>query len=123
MAKLLPYNDGDGKQLGLMIYCPACKSSHAFLVNSNIPGQNWSLDGNMERPTFSPSMLVRGTMYPSGSQWPNEDEHKRLMSGEDMRSQMKPYVCHSFVRDGKIQYLNDCTHALKGQTIDLPEHD
>ena len=32
-----------------------------------------------------------------------------------------PEVCHSFVTDGRIQFLNDCTHALAGQTVDLPD--
>ncbi|PRY10275.1 hypothetical protein CLV24_1143 [Pontibacter ummariensis] len=31
------------------------------------------------------------------------------------------YLCHSFVRDGKIQFLSDCTHKLAGQTVELPE--
>jgi len=31
------------------------------------------------------------------------------------------YRCHSFVRDGRIEFLSDCTHALKGQTVDLPD--
>jgi len=30
-------------------------------------------------------------------------------------------VCHSFVTDGRIQFLGDCTHNLAGQTVDLPE--
>lgn len=30
-------------------------------------------------------------------------------------------LCHSFVTDGKIQFLNDCFHSLKGQTVDLPD--
>jgi hypothetical protein len=29
-------------------------------------------------------------------------------------------VCHSFVVDGRIQFLGDCTHHLAGQTVDLP---
>ena len=29
-------------------------------------------------------------------------------------------VCHSFVTDGLIQFLGDCTHALAGQTVDMP---
>ena len=28
-------------------------------------------------------------------------------------------VCHSFVTDGKIQFLGDCTHELAGQTVEL----
>jgi hypothetical protein len=30
-------------------------------------------------------------------------------------------VCHSFVTDGRIQFLSDCTHELAGQTVDLPD--
>ena len=30
-------------------------------------------------------------------------------------------VCHSFIRDGRIQFLGDCTHHLAGQTVDLPD--
>ena len=29
--------------------------------------------------------------------------------------------CHSFVTDGKIQFLGDCTHTLKGQTVEIPD--
>lgn len=32
-----------------------------------------------------------------------------------------PHVCHSFVRDGRIEFLSDCTHALAGQTVELSE--
>ena len=28
--------------------------------------------------------------------------------------------CHSFVTDGRIQFLSDSTHVLAGQTVDLP---
>ena len=31
--------------------------------------------------------------------------------------------CHSFVKDGRIQFLLDCYHRLKGQTIELPDID
>jgi hypothetical protein len=55
----------------------------------------------MEKPTFSPSMLVNA----------NTPKHLKLTR------------CHSFVRDGKIQFLSDCDHNLKGQTIDLEDID
>ena len=34
---------------------------------------------------------------------------------------MKDDVCHSFVTDGRIQFLGDCTHKLAGQTVNIPE--
>lgn len=36
-------------------------------------------------------------------------------------SPFKCVQCHSFVTDGKIQFLSDCSHAKAGMTIDLPE--
>lgn len=46
----------------------------------------------MDKPTFSPSM------------------------GCNMGTELQ---CHSFVRDGRIEYLSDCRHELAGQTIDM----
>jgi hypothetical protein len=31
--------------------------------------------------------------------------------------------CHSFVTDGRIQFLGDCTHHPVGQTVPLPPWD
>jgi hypothetical protein len=52
----------------------------------------------MENPTLSPSILV----------------HKSLENGERVS------YCHSFVKNGQIQFLSDCQHELVGQTIELP---
>lgn len=57
----------------------------------------WTFNGDYERPTFSPSILV----------------YENPRSG-------RPRT-HCFVRDGRIEYLSDSTHALAGQTVDLPE--
>ena len=68
--------------------------------------KGWSFNGNYDLPTFKPSILVRG--------------HKAL-DPNDLSKGRRETVCHSFVTDGKIRFLNDCTHALAGQTVDLPE--
>ena len=57
----------------------------------------------MDKPTFNPSMLV----------------NKDLNNPDDRGNGYVRHRCHSFVRDGKIQFLNDCTHELKGQTVSL----
>jgi hypothetical protein len=31
--------------------------------------------------------------------------------------------CHSFITNGMIQYLDDCHHALRGQTVALLDLD
>jgi hypothetical protein len=48
-----------------------------------------------------------------------DGEIDRIMAGE--RLDIPDLVCHSFVTDGKIQFLSDCTHALAGQTVALPD--
>lgn len=59
--------------------------------------KNWSWNGDIENPTLKPSILTEFT-------W-----------GEER----KVYRCHSFVNDGKVQFLNDCSHELVGHTVDL----
>lgn len=83
-----------------MIFCPACKHGHMFASRGNpfSNGASWDFNGDLERPTFAPSMLIKYQLRP----------------GED-------YVCHSFVREGRIEFLSDCTHALAGQTVELTE--
>lgn len=97
---------------GIMFRCPGCNSSHRISVGEG-PAPRWGFNGNAQRPTFTPSILVRGTVPITG------DEHARLMAGETIES--RPLVCHSYITDGRIQFLSDCTHALAGQTVDLPE--
>lgn len=94
------------------IWCPGCEEHHAMPID----GQGhpvWGFNGSEEKPTFIPSILVRGTKRIT------DEEAKRIMNGEKIEP--IPYVCHSFVTDGKIQFLNDSTHSLSGQTVELPE--
>lgn len=86
--------------------CPACGCCH--FVNDK-----WQFNGDVNRPTVTPSILVRGTRPIT------DDEHKRIMAGE--RIDVPAFVCHSFVRDGRIEYCGDCTHEMRGQVVDLPE--
>ena len=83
------------KLIGYWAKCPGCGFGHVLYTNyADHP--NWSFDGNMEKPTFSPSLLVNG---------PEQAKVKRR--------------CHSFIRNGQWQFLNDCTHELKGKTVDM----
>lgn len=75
-----------------MFHCPGCKFGHGF------SDKIWTYNGDGNSPTIRASILVRG--------------HNDLVGD---------FICHSFVTDGKIQFLNDCTHALAGQTVELPE--
>jgi len=71
--------------------CPGCKEDHVIIEGK------WQFNGDINSPTFSPSLLVQGTSKD------NPDYFR----------------CHSFIRNGMIQFLSDCTHELKGQTVTL----
>lgn len=101
---------------GLVVfYCRGCRCHHGVQTDQAQPnpltGARWLWNGSLDSPTFSPSILVRGTMPIT------DDEHARIMNGEHIDP--KPLVCHSFVRNGRIEYLSDCTHEFAGQTLDL----
>lgn len=55
----------------------------------------WSWNGDTEKPTVKPSILSD--------------------NGE--------VRCHTWINDGKVQFLDDCTHEFAGQTLDLLEVD
>lgn len=83
--------------------CPGCGDVHSVSV---IGSHAWGWNGSADKPTFTPSVLVT---YPAN---PNAVEKYK-----EWRTERR---CHSFVADGRIQFLSDCTHALAGQTVDLP---
>jgi hypothetical protein len=99
--KTLPLSDTDGNHVGELVECPACGYGHLFRT---VPGKHdepvWSFNGDRDKPTFAPSMLVNSRTHVTN---PNA------------------ILCHSFVRDGRIEFLGDCSHAMAGQTVDLPE--
>ncbi|EIZ8938119.1 hypothetical protein MQ524_002514 [Salmonella enterica] len=108
----------DGK---LRFWCPACKVNHVvgIIHGKNKPVWNWN--GDAEHPTLSPSVLVKSGHYVDGHTgecWCNYlAEHPE----EDPADTFHCGICHSFVKNGEIQYLPDCTHEMAGKTISLPE--
>lgn len=90
--------------------CPACERVHGLRVTTG--GDDWTYNGNAEAPTFSPSLSVRYSHWvpPATPENPKPGPQTQVHS-----------VCHSYVRDGRIEYLGDCTHAMAGQTVDIPE--
>ncbi len=98
-TKLRSAEDG-----GILFWCPGCDGAHQVKVGQGA-GPRWGYNGNPDAPTFTPSVLVR-------------------YEGADADTpEGIPSVCHSFVTDGRIQFLGDCTHHLAGQTVALPDFD
>jgi hypothetical protein len=97
----------DGK---LAFYCNGCKQYHGINIDSNT-SPNWEFNGDYDKPTFTPSILVS---YPHPKGYSRDNPAPVEWQGE-----LENFICHSFVTDGKIQYLNDCTHEYVGQTLEL----
>jgi len=107
-AKVCILKTNEGEPYGWVLHCPGCKHAHCYLVESYsrahpFPNGNprpfWDFNGDIFKPTFRASMLIAA----------------------DLGDPPVPYVCHSFVTDGMIQFLDDCTHDLKGQTVEVPD--
>jgi hypothetical protein len=89
----------------LLFWCPGCNMAHGIKHGSG-SGPRWTWNGDVAKPTFKPSILVRWSV--PAPREPDDPPDK---------------ICHSFVTDGMIQFLGDCTHALAGQTVPLPVWD
>lgn len=94
-------------------WCEGCGCAHGVWTESANPATDarWDFNGDLVRPTVSPSLLVR---YPHPVGYSNDNPAPMGYDGP-----MTEDICHSFIRDGQIQYLSDCTHHLAGQTIPL----
>lgn len=90
--------EGQETTIGYAFFCPGCKQYHLIHVKpyKNPMGASWEFNGDVEKPTFSPSILRQTELI------------------------RRKFICHLYIRDGKIQYLGDCSHELKGQTVELP---
>lgn len=77
----------------LYFHCPGCDMLHPYRIKNDGTGPVWAWDHNVTSPTISPSLLV------------DKDRPESR--------------CHLFLIDGKIKFLEDCHHELKGQTVDM----
>lgn len=83
-----------------------CEPEHATHIEMHFPGPmplrflpivkinngpKWTWNFDTESPTIDPSLLT------------SDGQNK----------------CHSFVRNGRVEYLSDSTHEFAGQTLDL----
>jgi hypothetical protein len=86
----------------LLFVCPGCVAGgpegydglHMLPVNNehDIGKPNWTWNGDLQKPTLSPSILSKGYN-----------------------------VCHSFLEDGVFRFLTDSDHPLSGQSVPIPD--
>lgn len=87
-------------------WCPGCNAQHEIDTEApNSQGAMWKFDGNLESPTFSPSIHIKVNT-------PDMEQYQ-----PDVAST----VCHYFITAGNVVFCGDCTHALAGQTVPLPD--
>lgn len=96
--KLKTVRRDDGSTHGYRFDCPGCHEPHVVQTSGD---HAWGFNGDVDKPTFSPSVLI---------QWRDHDgvavaEHR----------------CHFFIRDGRIEFCSDSGHELAGQIVDLPD--
>lgn len=136
----------------VMTFCPGCLSMHPFRVKVYVPipdGHNdvreW--DGNLESPTFSPSLLCHHSVHRCPApHWyecldpDNCGKQGHAILNDDLDTfivgtstptrrilgHMGPHTvdpgygnCHSFLKNGIWQFLEDSAHHLAGQFVPM----
>lgn len=104
------------KDKHIQFYCPGCKDLHDVPIvdySRTVDGvftkvDYWTWNGSLEKPTLTPSLLRKTGPFPEGLGPSNMNKDRKL-------------ICHSFIKDGNIQFLSDCTHELAGQTVALTD--
>lgn len=76
-----------------VFHCPGCGHLHAYVVGGGT-GPRWTFNGNMEKPTFTPSLR---------------------------NSDLKGTTCHLFLTDGVIHFCGDCPHPLAGKSVPMED--
>lgn len=79
------------KEGAYLFHCPGCGYGHGIRFRG--PEPYWIVTGVEEdKPTVSPSVLATGQIR-----------------------------CHSYIRNGMVEFQADCGHGLAGQTVELPD--
>lgn len=161
VARIVEYTgDRPGKQV--WTWCPGCDHLHPFTIEAPPgptgerlnSGTTWEWNGDLDRPTFSPSLLVYtsvrlcehtywvcptedggeceqtahliGYRLPDGSVIAPKVHHpvpegavKALLHDDCAEEQHRWGNCHSFLREGRWEFLSDSGHHLAGQTVDM----
>ncbi len=92
---------------GYLHWCPGCEETH-------ILPDSWKCDGNLEKPTFTPSFkhsMIRRVFIEG--RWNGEWVR-------DTNGHVVPATCHYVLTAGVLNFCADSTHALAGKAVPLP---
>lgn len=79
----------DGAVAGITFTCPGCKQEH--FISFQDASVVWTWNHSLDKPTCTPSVRVSSDFY----------------------------VCHFMLTNGQLNFCSDCTHDLRGQTVDV----
>lgn len=100
-----------GVYSGCEFFCPGCGHNHTYPLE-NPGGPVWTFNGDVNNPTFTPSLLNRWGKHAD----PNWQEPEGAQPGNKWSG-----TCHLYVTNGQIIYLGDCTHHLAGKTVEMED--
>lgn len=103
---------------GLMYWCQGCNGAHVIYHGAGHP---WTWDGNLEAPTFSPSVLIRTGHYSDRPEPLPDGRCSWCVEAETEGHATMCSLCHTFITAGMVQFLSDCTHQYAGQLLALPD--
>lgn len=86
------YTQGQYLRTEILVWCPGCDNLHS-LTTDLAPGRSgalWRYNRNEDAPTFTPSLMV------------NKYNGSR---------------CHSYIRDGRWEFLSDSSHPYAGMSV------
>ena len=109
-------SSGEGR---LTYWCQGCETSHQVSVGGL--GAIWEWDGNAEAPTFKPSVRVTSGHYVSTHKAGDKCWCTYAVEHPDRPVPFRCQRCHTYIRGGMVEFLGDCSHALAGQTLPLPD--
>ncbi len=75
---------------GYAHWCPGCGEMHVIPTS-------WAFDGNLDKPTFTPSVKIR---------WGGRPDAR---------------TCHYNLTAGMLDFQGDSTHELRGRSVLLPD--
>lgn len=85
----------------IMVYwCQGCECTHMVNIAKDGTRPAWGFNGNVEKPTLSPSVRTFWPARTADGEHPARPEQTR---------------CHHFLRDGVIEFLSDShAHQVRG---------
>lgn len=111
-----------------LFWCPGCKCGHGVWTShpNGVTGATWTFNGDMAKPTFTPSVKIVGVKKNPPVD-PSTGDFKRGADGEYLKDASgrlegaEPYVCHLVVTDGVLNFCGDCTHDFNGKSVPMED--